>query len=143
MKQITRSENIERAIGKWKEKNSKLLKEEIKEKNFGRVFAEIYSFRSIVMLIDSEIEKVESKENWKSTKLVTPDGEIELDVKVKTTKYHKLIERWDKLEDVSINSTAAKELNMKFFDLMRLKFANYVGFIRGIIDFDYVIYETD
>ena len=142
MEKMMISEDNKFFIKEWKEKNNRVLAEEIDEKNFERIFARIHSFRNIVLLIDKEFEESKQLSDWESIKVKTPTGSIEVEVET-TKKIHKLIDRWDKLDDLRLNSSTIKDLEIKFFDMIRLKYANYMGFIYSIIDSDYVIYETD
>ncbi|MDR0287011.1 MAG: hypothetical protein LBI03_04790 [Clostridiales bacterium] len=141
MKSIGKSDEVNNAVKKWKEKYENDL-EKLNINNYDKTFAAIYAFRSVVLLIDNEIEELERKTNWQTIKLQTPGIEIPVQMQM-NTKVHKLINRWDKLDDVGLQLSVIKDLEIKFIDIMRLRYANYMGFINSIVYFDTIPYETD
>ena len=142
MKIMTTSENVRAAIRRWQETHEKGLPKKLDESNFERAFVAIYAFRNIILLIDMEMEDEKLETDWKPLKIETSNGEMEIKVETKV-KLHRLIEKWDKLGEVGMSSSAIKDLGIHFFDVIRLRYANYLGFIHSITDFDYVIYENN
>ena len=130
------------AINKWKEHNK--LDKEINEKNYEKIFASIYAFRNVVNIIDAEILESDTSLIEKCVKITSPitisDGDINANIHlVNTTKYRTLAEVWAKLDDIRFPARASIE----FIDEIKLRYANYMGFIYSIIDYDYITYEVE
>lgn len=135
------SEKVNGAITTWRDKHEKST-HSLDEKNFEITFASIYAFRSVIDIIDKEIAEDSIEKDYKVT--TTPEGDITLKVQPgSSSKYKPLIDTWKKLDDIRFPASATKDLEMKFIDVIKLRYANYMGFIHGIIDYNYIVYETE
>ena len=136
------SAKINFAIDKW-EKRHMPKTTSINGKNFEEVFASIYAFRSVIDIIDVAIADhivSTAREELQKIPFTTPVGNCTLEVKLSTNpKYKTLAETWAKLGDVHFPASAS----IDFSNIMKLRYANYMGFIHSIIEHDYVIYEIE
>ena len=145
---INTEENSEilEALNQWKELHGRILFQWINETNYDRIFSEIYVFRSIIVLIDQAIEQVQITPTEKQNiQVSTPYGELDIALKVGKTKPIKLLSQWEKFDEVDLSFGQGKEMEITFLDVLRLRYANYVGFIQTILDFaslGYLVYEV-
>ena len=141
---------IKNAIAQWKEKSGKyiLRNEPHLEDNLEKTFSAIYSFKSVIELIDTTIADLLNKNIYSSSinnEFSAPNGsKINIKMEMALPKKHKrFIDKWNLLNDVHLSSSMIKDMNIQFSDIVKLRYANYMGFIHSIIDFDYIIYETE
>ena len=145
---INTEENSEilEALNQWKELHGRILFQWINETNYDRIFSEIYVFRSIIVLIDQAIEQAHTiPADKQSIQVSTPYGELDIALKVRKTKPIKFLSQWEKFEEVNLSFGHSKEIEVTFLDVLRLRYANYVGFIQTILDFaslGYLVYEV-
>lgn len=127
---LKENEKMGEVIKAWKNENwSKISTFKMKE--YEDIFARIYSFEYIVIQIDEIISEYEN------SKKVEPE-EVEFNgKKFKLTIEEKKVEifttKWKTLNDIGLNSAERKELDIKFEDYLKLKYARYMGFINGVL----------
>jgi hypothetical protein len=158
---------IKKLLDAW-EKNNKvriftgLSPWELQNKNAGGkkaitaldVFVGIYSFRIVIETIDieisNEVDKIAQINSSEKTmrEIADPQPPVEkANFLIKTTSnasYKKrLIDRWDKLDDIGFSTSEMNQLNMTLNDVMHLRYINHVAFIRQILDSDELPYEYE
>jgi len=142
-KMLERTDSIEKAIEKWEQEHMPKTAS-IDEDNYSKVFASIFAFRGVVDIIDKEIAENDTSLLCKKVKATIPaavsDGDITLKIRlVNTPKYKTFAGRWDELDDIRVPASVPQQ----FIDIIKLRYANYMGFIHSIIDYDYIIYEIE
>lgn len=125
-----KNKKMNKVIKAWKNENwSKISTFKMKE--YEDIFARIYSFEYIVIQIDEIISEHENskkvepenvKFNGKDFKLTIEERKVEI-----------FTNKWKNLNDIGLNSAERKELDIKFEDYLKLKYARYMGFINGIL----------
>jgi len=142
-KMLERTDNIEKAIEKWELEHMPKTAT-IDENNYSKVFTSIFAFRGVVDIIDKEIAESDTSLLCRKVKATIPtttsDGDITLKIRlVNTPKYKTFAEIWSELDDIHIPASVPQQ----FIDIIKLRYANYMGFIHSIIDYDYIIYEIE
>lgn len=124
-------EKIRECLNDWKSRNSAVIKD-FKIKEYENIFASIYSFEQIIVMLDKSIE---DNENKKIPDDIIKHGEYEynLTTEIKMTeKFY--MNKWQQLNDVGLSSAERKELNLSYKDYLKLKYAKYKGFIDMVSD---------
>ena len=125
-------EKIRECLNDWKSRNSAVIKD-FKIKEYENIFASIYSFEHIIIMIDKEIEKKENTNNIPKT-LKDEKGNV-YELKGETQKIEKVfMNQWQQLNDVGLSSAERKEMNLSYEDYLKLKYAKYKGFIDMVSD---------
>lgn len=124
-------EKIRECLNDWKSRNSAVIKD-FKIKEYENIFASIYSFEQIIVMLDKSIE---DNENKKIPDDIIKHGEYEykLTTEIKMTeKFY--MNKWQQLNDVGLSSAERKEMNLSYEDYLKLKYAKYKGFIDMVSD---------
>lgn len=124
-------EKIRECLNEWKSRNSAVIKD-FKIKEYENIFASIYSFEQIIVMLDKSIE---DNENKKIPDDIIKHGEYEykLTTEIKMTeKFY--MNKWQQLNDVGLSSAERKEMNLSYEDYLKLKYAKYKGFIDMVTD---------
>lgn len=126
---------IEEAIKKWRHEFEPIISNGCKKDkfNWAEIFAAIYTFKYVVDIIDNVNEAIAEEKNEKCV-LKLPncnETEIEIVTKKKVAK-QKLADQWSKLDDIHLQQNQIKDLQMNIDDVMKLRYANYMGFINRI-----------
>lgn len=122
---------IGKCINEWKSRNYAIIKD-FKFKEYENIFASIYSFEQIIVMLDKSIE---DNENKKIPDDIIKHGEYEykLTTEIKMTeKFY--MNKWQQLNDVGLSSAERKEMNLSYEDYLKLKYAKYKGFIDMVSD---------
>lgn len=124
-------EKIRECLNDWKSRNSAVIKD-FKIKEYENIFASIYSFEQIIVMLDKSIE---DNENKKIPDDIIKHGEYEykLTTEIKMTeKFY--MNKWQQLNDIGLSSAERKEMNLSYEDYLKLKYAKYKGFIDMVSD---------
>lgn len=123
---------ISDCLNDWKSRNYAIVKD-FKFKECEKIFASIYSFEHIILMIDKEIEKKENTNNIPKT--LKDEKGNEYEIKGETKKIEKVfMNKWQQLNDVGLSSAERKEMNLSYEDYLKLKYAKYKGFIDMVSD---------
>lgn len=123
---------IGKCINEWKSRNYAIIKD-FKFKEYENIFASIYSFEHIILMIDKEIEEKENTNNIPKT--LKDEKGNEYEIKGETKKIEKVfMNKWQQLNDVGLSSAERKEMNLSYEDYLKLKYAKYKGFIDMVTD---------
>lgn len=125
-------DKIGKCINDWKSRNYAIIKD-FKFKECEKIFASIYSFEHIILMIDKEIEKKENTNNIPKT--LKDEKGNEYEIKGETKKIEKVfMNKWQQLNDVGLSSAERKEMKLSYEDYLKLKYAKYKGFIDMVSD---------
>lgn len=126
------NEKIRDRLNDWKSRNYAIIKD-FKFKECEKIFASIYSFEHIILMIDKEIEEKENTNNIPKT-LKDEKGNV-YELKGESKKIEKVfMNKWQQLNDVGLSSAERKEMNLSYEDYLKLKYAKYKGFIDMVSD---------
>jgi hypothetical protein len=136
-------DNIKKALEKWGDAQ-RHARGKTNGKNFEKELSKLYSFASVVDTIDCEIQEfLNDRAEFSDTELKS--GEDTFVVKKKTARKHKpFADEWRVLDDIKLSSLQMKETEQKLIDVLRLRAANYRGFISKIqnqIEREYLIFD--
>jgi len=134
------NEDIQKAINQWKSKHLERACS-FDHNHFEKVFTAIYAFRGVVDVIDEEIAG-HCESSWEEVKLKTARGVTTIEIEC-APKYKPLADTWSKLDDFHYTTTEATNLGIEITTALKLRYANYMGFIHSIIDYDYIVYEKE
>lgn len=138
IKEYSKNPKIHELLKKWDEENRSRIST-FKMKEYEDIFAHIYSFEFVLIQIDEIISECENsrkvepetvKFNGKEFKLTVEEEKVEI-----------FTNKWKNLNDIGLNSTERKELNIQYEDYLKLKYARYMGFIEGVLRMFNVHYE--
>lgn len=130
IKAYSKNSEIHDLLKKWDEENRSRIST-FKMKEYEDIFARIYSFEYIVIQIDEIISEHENSKKVEPEKVKFDGKEFKLTVEEK--KVEIFTNKWKNLNDIGLNSAERKELDIKFEDYLKLKYARYIGFINGVL----------
>ena len=138
MTEYLEDEKIHELLDEWCTRNMKEI-DTFRMKEYENIFAHIYSFEFVVILIDGMISNYKNSKKSEPT-TVTFNGK-EFKLTVEDEHFEVFTNKWKNLSDIGLNSTERKELNIQYEDYLKLKYARYMGFIEGVLRMFNVHYE--
>jgi len=130
MYEIFKNQKICDLLDKWHAAHMKNI-ETFRMKDYEKIFASIYSFEYIVILIDEVISETtlplkftfDGKEIKEESSCNEPPEKKKIEI---------FINHWKKLGDIGMSSAERKELNLSYENYLKLKYARYKGFIDTV-----------
>lgn len=139
------SDEIQKALEDWKKSFYATVKL-WKCKESCDIFAAFYTFKPIVMMLDREIDTKLQKNECLSIPFSGEivDRKITLNIpNVLFLPYHNFfMKEWSNLDNIFLDSSMQKQMNVTYEEYMELRYTNYFGFISRFFKNDGTVREN-